>query len=113
MIDRRPFLISFALLWFGMAYIDQRQLNAPTLVSRENLLHALVAHRTVLIAAYHRNPSVKLVFDGRNCSDKAPGTVACGAWSLPYENSNACPVLQGTHRADRKAMHSEIKWMKT
>lgn len=74
--DRRVLLILFVLLWFGMAYVHQRLFDAPTPVSRLNLLHALVTHGMVSIDAYHTNTPDKAIFEGRYYSDKAPGTVA-------------------------------------
>ena len=66
----------FALLFFCLTYAHQKKFNAPTPVSRLDLLHALMVQGTVSIDAYHENTPDKAVFDGRYYSDKAPGTVA-------------------------------------
>jgi prepilin-type N-terminal cleavage/methylation domain-containing protein/prepilin-type processing-associated H-X9-DG protein len=72
----KVFLSLFALLFFSVAYPHQKWFDAPTPVSRLDLLHALVVQRAVDIAAYHPNTSDKAVFEDRYYSDKAPGTAA-------------------------------------
>src|SRR5208282_130008 len=64
------------LLCLCLVYTHQRAFEAPTALSRLDLLHALVVHRTVSIDAYQQNTPDKAVFDGRYYSDKAPGTAA-------------------------------------
>ena len=66
----------FALLFFCFAYAHQKEFDAPTPVSRLDLLHALFVQGRVSIDAYHDNTPDKAVFDGSYFSDKAPGTVA-------------------------------------
>ena len=72
----------FALLFFCLTYAHQKKFDAPTPVSRLDLLHALVVQGTISIDDYHENTPDKAVFDGRYYSDKAPGTVALAL--LPF-----------------------------
>ncbi|MCW5552548.1 MAG: hypothetical protein KIS67_10380 [Verrucomicrobiae bacterium] len=65
-----------ALLFFCVSYVHQAKFDGPTPVSRLNLLHAGLVHRTLSIDAYHKNTPDKAVFKGSYYSDKAPGTVA-------------------------------------
>jgi MFS family permease len=59
-----------------MVYTHQRVFEAPTALSRLDLLHALVIRRTVCIDAYGENTPDKAVFGAKYYSDKAPGTAA-------------------------------------
>jgi hypothetical protein len=43
------------LLGFCVVHTHQRVLDAPTALSRLDLLHALLVHRTVCIDAYQQN----------------------------------------------------------
>jgi hypothetical protein len=64
------------LLWFCVVYTHQKVLDAPTALSRLDLLHALVVHRTLCVDDYGQGTPDKAVFGGRHYSDKAPGTAA-------------------------------------
>ena len=66
----------FTLLFVAFVYSHQRRFDAPTPVSRLDLLHALVQEKTVCIDRYHTNTPDKAAWDGHYYSDKAPGTVA-------------------------------------
>ena len=68
-------LVMVGLLLFGFVFVHQKKFDSPTPVSRLDLLHALVTHRTVCIDVYHTNTTDKAVFKGHYYSDKAPGTV--------------------------------------
>lgn len=69
-------ILLFALLFFSYTYIHQKRFDGPTSVSRLDLLHSIVKHRTFSIDAYHHNTPDKAVYERRYYSDKAPGTVA-------------------------------------
>lgn len=66
----------WALLMVSFTFVHQRHFEGATPVSRLDLLHALVIHRTFEIDAYHENTPDKALFKGHYYSDKAPGTVA-------------------------------------
>lgn len=87
-------LAVLVLIYFCVVYPHQRVLEAPTALSRLDLLHALVVHRTVCIDAYERNTPDKAVFDGKYYSDKAPGTaaLALGLFSLAAAVMNAARI---------------------
>jgi MFS family permease len=65
----------FVLLLFAFVYTHQVHFDAPTPVSRLDILHALFVHKTLRIDAYSNTPD-KAIFCGHYYSDKAPGTVA-------------------------------------
>lgn len=65
----------FALLFFCMGWVHQKDFHFGTPPSRLNLLHSLVVHGTFRIDAYHHNTPDKAVSQGHYYSDKAPGTV--------------------------------------
>ena len=75
-VPNRAALGVLVLLGFCVVYAHQRVLEAPTALSRLDVLHALLVHRTLCIDAYEPNTPDKAVFDGRYYSDKPPGTAA-------------------------------------
>ncbi|MCL4180020.1 MAG: hypothetical protein KJ072_20015 [Verrucomicrobia bacterium] len=93
----------FALLFFCLTYAHQKKFNAPTPVSRLDLLHALVVQGTVSIDAYHENTPDKAVRDGRYYSDKAPGTVAVAL--LPFALAVAVLGVAGID------LGSDVGWL--
>jgi hypothetical protein len=64
--------------WIGvlLVFVHQGKFDAPTPVSRLNLLHSLLADGTFSIDTLHSNTPDKAAFNGHYYSDKAPGTVA-------------------------------------
>ena len=93
----------FALLFFCLTYAHQKKFDAPTPVSRLDLLHALAVQGTVSIDAYHENTPDKAVFDGRYYSDKAPGTVALAL--LPFALAVAALGVAGID------LGSDVGWL--
>jgi hypothetical protein len=82
------------LLCFCLVYAHQRVFEAPTALSRLDLLHALSVRRTLCIDAYEQNTPDKAVFNGKHYSDKAPGTVALalGPFALATGVVNAARI---------------------
>lgn len=76
--------ILFIMLFFAYSYVHQRSYRSQTPVSRLDLLHSLIVHRTFRIDSYHENTSNKSIHQGHYYSDKAPGVVvlALPAFSL-------------------------------
>lgn len=85
----------FGLLLFGLVWTHQRFFEAPTPVSRLDLLRAVVLHGEVHIDRYHTNTLDKAVWGGHFYSDKAPGTVVL---ALPgFAIAAAVVSLLGLH----------------
>lgn len=78
--SRRVLVTLFMTLFFAFAYVHQESFREQIPVSRLDLLHALVLHKTLRIDAYHENTSNKAVHEGHYYSDKAP---ACVLLALP------------------------------
>jgi hypothetical protein len=91
------------LLCFCVVYMHQRVFKAPTALSRLDLLHALVVHRTVCIDAYEPNTPDKAVFEGRHYSDKAPGTVVVAV--VPFT------LAAGVMELARVGLDSDAGWL--
>jgi hypothetical protein len=100
----RPYVFLFLLFLFALTYIHQKRFDAPTPVSRLNLMHALM-HGTFRIDAYHRNTPDKAVLDGHYYSDKAPGTV-----TLAFPAFAATAVLL---ELGGVSLDSELGWLAT
>jgi hypothetical protein len=64
--------------WIGvlLLFAHQGRFDAPTPVSRLDLLHSLFAEGTFSIDTLHSNTPDKAIFEGHYYSDKAPGTAA-------------------------------------
>ncbi len=78
---RLPEIVLGGLLLFAAAYWHQRNVFAPTPVSRLDILHAVVEDGTLAIDR-HRTNTCDLAFrEGHYYSDKAPGTVTL---ALPF-----------------------------
>jgi hypothetical protein len=103
-LNRGP-LGLLVLLCLCVVYTHQRVFKAPTALSRLDLLHALVVHRTVCIDAYERNTPDKAGFDSRYYSDKAPGTAALALG--PFL------VAGGVVKAARMELDSDAGWLLT
>src|SRR5258705_9787510 len=102
---RKACLALSILMLVALGYCHQPGFKSPSPVSRLNLLHALVVHRTLKIDAYHKNTPDKSWFSGHFYSDKAPGTVA---FALP--SFVAAAVLL---RLTGESSESEIGWLVT
>jgi hypothetical protein len=74
--SRKVIVMLAVMLFFAYGYVHQRTYRGQTPVSRLDLLHALLVHKTFKIDAYHENTSNKSVHEGHYYSDKAPGVVA-------------------------------------
>lgn len=68
------YLCFVSLLTLVLGFIHQRHFNYPTAVSRLDLLHALIQHRTLRIDDYQKNTPDKSWYAHHFYSDKAPGT---------------------------------------
>jgi len=96
-------LVLFIGLLVAYSYVHQREFNSNTPVSRLDLLHSLIAHKTACIDAYHENTSNKAVFEGHFYSDKAPGVVvlAFPAFVLAAGILHLCDI----------SLDSELGWL--
>lgn len=65
----------FIFAWIAYCYIHQRQFDNAMAISRLDLLHAFVSHKTFTIDAYEHNTPDKSFAQGHFYCDKAPGVV--------------------------------------
>src|ERR1039458_9679868 len=102
-IPNRATLGILLILWLFVAYTHQGVFDAPTALSRLDLLHACVVHRTVCIDAYGQNTPDVAVFHGAYYSDKAPGTAAL---ALP-----PFFLAAGVMKLARIGLDSDVGWL--
>ena len=99
-----PWLVGlFFTFWFLFCFTHQKQFDAPTPVSRLDLLHALICKGQISIDTYGANTGDKAFWKGHWYSDKAPGTVAV---ALP-----AFVACAGVLRMLGTSMDSHAGWL--